>query len=573
MQKRWLIKDPADRTTINQLSSTVKVDPIIAELLAQRGISTYEEAQAFFRPTLEELHDPFLMKDMDTAVKALDQAIEKKENIMLYGDYDVDGTTSVAMMYTFLNEIANVSYYIPDRYKEGYGVSDQGIDYAIEQGVELLITLDCGIKAVDKIDRARKAGITVIVCDHHTPGEQLPNAIVLDPKRSDCEYPCKELSGCGVGFKLLQGLVQKRGDDHYKLFELLDFLAISIGADIVDVTGENRILAFYGLKQLNENPRLAFDILVKTAKRSFPLTLTDVVFTIAPRINAAGRLESADLAVDLMISKDKEVIQNLANEIEEHNTNRKELDQSITDGAVVQMQSRDGWEELNTTVVHHADWHKGVVGIVASRLIEQHYRPTIVFSGNDELTGSARSIPGLDIYGALLECEDLLTRFGGHKYAAGLSLEEKNLSAFKERFEEVVAKRLKRQDRTELVSIDAELSFDQLFRSDENRLKLPRLKRIIDQFEPFGPGNMKPTFLSRNVYSVDLRVLKEKHLKLTLNQPPHDLNIDGIGFNLGEKADEAASGVPFDLVYTLESNTWNGRTTLQLNIKDLRSSV
>lgn len=573
MQKRWLIKDPADRTTINQLSSTVKVDPIIAELLAQRGISTYEEAQAFFRPTLEELHDPFLMQDMDAAVKALHQAIDKKESIMLYGDYDVDGTTSVAMMHTFLNEIANVSYYIPDRYEEGYGVSDQGIDYAIEQGVALLITLDCGIKAIDKIGRARQAGITVIVCDHHTPGEQLPNAIVLDPKRSDCEYPYKELSGCGVGFKLLQGLVQKREDDHYKIFELLDFLAISIGADIVDVTGENRILAFYGLKQLNENPRLAFDILVKTAKRSFPLTLTDVVFTIAPRINAAGRLESADLAVDLMISKNKEVIQNLASEIEEHNTSRRELDQSITDEAVIQMQLRDGWEELNTTVVHHSSWHKGVVGIVASRLIEQHYRPTIVFSGKDELTGSARSIPGLDIYEALLECEDLLTRFGGHKYAAGLSLEEKNLLAFKKRFEEVVAKHLKREDRTEIVSIDAELSFDQLFRPDENRLKLPRLKRIIDQFEPFGPGNMKPTFLSRNVYSVDMRVLKEKHLKLNLNQPTHDLNIDGIAFNLGEKADEAASGLPFDLVYTLESNTWNGRTTLQLNIKDLRSSV
>lgn len=572
MQKRWSIKELPDNTAVEQIRSTLKVDRIVAVLLLQRGISTYEDAEVFFRPKLENLHDPFLMAGMKDAVKLLSKAIDHQEQILLYGDYDVDGTTSVAMMYSFLKERARVDFYIPDRYSEGYGVSEQGIDYAIENGVKLMITLDCGIKANEKLARARQAGIDVIVCDHHTPGEALPNAVVLDPKRKDCDYPFKELSGCGVGFKLLQAYCLQAGISFKELFSHLDFLAISIGADIVDVTGENRILAYHGMKVLNEQPRSAFKTLVQLAARAFPLTLTDVVFTIAPRINAAGRLRSGNYAVQLMVSDDLDEIRNLAMAIEQDNRDRKQLDNTITEEALLALKGEP--EDRFSNVVAGSNWHKGVVGIVASRVIETFYKPTIIFATDGEyLTGSARSVPGVDVYEALLECEDILVRFGGHKYAAGLTIHKDHFDQFKSRFEGAISAVARPELRSEEVLVDLEVNFGQLFDTNEDRMKLPRLKRVIDQFEPFGPGNMKPVFMSTNVYSVETRLLKEAHLKVRATQPPHDLNIDCIGFGMANHEDDVASGVPFDIAYTLENNNWNGKTTLQLNLKDVRPTI
>lgn len=574
MQKRWLINTAIDSTTIEEFRSILKVDEVIAELLLQRGIDSFESAEKFFRPDINDLHDPFLMKDMKEAVERLQEAIENQERILLFGDYDVDGTTAVAMMYSFLKDTAIVDYYIPDRYKEGYGLSQEGIDFASEHEVDLIISLDCGIKSVDHIAYAREKGIDFIVCDHHTPGEKLPDAIVLDPKRKDCIYPYDELSGCGVGFKLLQGLCDFNNWNYDQLFELLDFLAISIGADIVPVTGENRILAFHGMKRLNEKPRKAFRELLLLANRPFPVTLTDVVFTIAPRINAAGRLRSGRFAVDLMISDDIDEIDTLAEEINIDNNDRRLLDKEITEEALEKISSEPDYESKVTTVVFSDKWHKGVVGIVASRLIETHYRPTIVLTeANGIVTGSARSVQDFDIYEAICECEDLLEEFGGHKYAAGLSLKKENLELFKNRFEKAVKGKITKELLVPEQKIDLNLSFDQIFRQEENRLQIPRLKRILNQFEPHGPGNMKPVFTSSNVFTTDARVLKEAHLKLSMTQPESDLIIEGIGFNMADKMDTVVSGLPFQVAYTLESNKWNGKETIQLNIKDLREML
>lgn len=560
-------------TLVEEIRSKLKVDPIIARLLVQRGVTTYEEAERFFNPSLEELHDPFLMKGMQEAVTLLSEAIEKNQKVLLYGDYDVDGTTAVAVMHNVLsNYTTNLGYYIPNRYSEGYGLSDQGVDFAIEHSVNVMILLDCGIKAVEKIAKLEENGVQVIVCDHHTPGEDLPNCIVLDPKQKDCNYPYKELSGCGVGFKLVQGLSEWGIIDRNLVFDQLDLLAISIGADIVDVTGENRILAHQGLAQLNKDPRAAFLMMMRQAGRSFPLSLSDVVFTIAPRINAAGRLRSGSFAVEMMIHPDNDEIARLVNEIESDNTERRRLDNEITKEALSIIYGL-GLEENRTTVLHGTNWHKGVVGIVASRLIENFYRPTIVFSGDgDVLTGSARSIPGINIYDMIEQCEDHLIQFGGHAFAAGLTIERKKLDDFRSAFEKVIGDNFNQSLFKEVVEVDAELSFGDLFGSDENRLRIPRMKRIIDRFEPFGPGNMKPVFLSKNLYSTEARVLKEEHLKLKVTQPPNDLVIDAIGFRMAEKMDEVASGLPFDMVYTLENNTWNDRTTLQLMIRDVREA-
>lgn len=574
MQKRWLVNTAIDSTTIEEFRSILKVDEVIAELLLQRGIDSFESAEKFFRPDINDLYDPFLMKDMKEAVERLQEAIENQERILLFGDYDVDGTTAVAMMYSFLKDTAIVDYYIPDRYKEGYGLSQQGIDFASEHDVDLIISLDCGIKSVDHIAYAREKGIDFIVCDHHTPGEKLPNAIVLDPKRKDCSYPYNELSGCGVGFKLLQGLCDFNNWNYNQLFELLDFLAISIGADIVPVTGENRILAYHGMKRLNEKPRKAFRELLLLANRPFPVTLTDVVFTIAPRINAAGRLRSGRFAVDLMISDDIDEIDKLAEEINIDNNERRLLDKEITEEALEIISSDADYESKVTTVVFSDKWHKGVVGIVASRLIETHYRPTIVLTEvNGIVTGSARSVQDFDIYEAICECEDLLEEFGGHKYAAGLSLKKENLELFKNRFEKIVKSKITKELLVPEQKIDLNLSFNQIFRQEENRLQIPRLKRILNQFEPHGPGNMKPVFTSNNVFTTDARVLKEAHLKLSMTQPESDLIIEGIGFNMAAKMDTVASGLPFQVAYTLESNKWNGKETLQLNIKDIREML
>ena len=574
MQKRWLVNTTIDSTTVEEFRSVLKVDEVVAELLLQRGITTFEEAEKFFRPKLNELHDPFLMKDMKEAVERLQEAIENQERILLFGDYDVDGTTAVAMMYSFLKDTAIIDYYIPDRYKEGYGLSKEGIDFAAENAVDLVVSLDCGIKSVELVAYAKEKGIDFIICDHHTPGPELPDALVLDPKREDCNYPYDELSGCGVGFKLLQGLCDYNNWDYAKLFELLDFLAISIGADIVPVTGENRVLCYHGMERLNAHPRKAFRELLLLAKRPFPVTLTDVVFTIAPRINAAGRLRSGRFAVDLMISDDVDQIDLLAQEINADNTDRRALDKEITAEALKQIENDPCSNSNVTTVVFNEKWHKGVVGIVASRLIETHYKPTIVLTeSNGMITGSARSVHGFDVYEAICACENLLEQFGGHKYAAGLTMKRENLEAFKAQFEQAVKERIQPELLVPEQKIDLNLSFNQIFTSQENRLQLPRLKRILSQFEPHGPGNMKPVFTSNNVFSTDVRILKEVHLKLAMTQPDSDLVIEGIGFNMSKKMDTVASGLPFQVAYTLESNKWNGKETIQLNLKDVREML
>jgi single-stranded-DNA-specific exonuclease len=573
MQKRWLVKTPVESTTLEDFRSTLKVDRIVAELLMQRGISSFEEAETFFRPKLDQLHDPFLMKDLKRAVDRLNLAIANGEKILLFGDYDVDGTTAVALLYGFLIEKhQNLDYYIPDRYSEGYGISMQGIDFAAENDFKLIISLDCGIRSVEHVKYAQEKGIDFIICDHHNPGDTVPDCIVLDPKQKDCDYPYKELSGCGVGFKLLQGLCLENDWNQSELFNQLDLLAVSIGADIVSVTGENRVLCYHGMILLNAKPRPAFVELLRIAKREFPVTLTDVVFTIAPRINAAGRLRSGKHAVELMISDNVADIRRLAAAIDEDNKERRQLDQVITSEALELIEQNADYESKKTTVVFKNDWHKGVVGIVASRLIEKHYRPTIVLTeSNGKATGSARTVNDFDIHAALVKCEHLLEQFGGHTHAAGMTMALENVTAFQEHFEKVVQESITIEDETPEQEVDIEIDFNEIFTNGENRMKIPRIKRILEQFEPHGPGNMKPVFLAKNVYSTDVRLLKDVHLKLSMTQPNSDVIIEGIGFNLGDKIDDVAAGVPFDLVFTMESNKWNNRETLQLNMKDIRS--
>ncbi len=573
MQKRWFVRAPQDSTIVEEFRSELKVDAVVAELLLQRGIDSYTKAEAFFRPKIEHLHDPFLMKDMEEAVVRLIAAIDKHEKVLIYGDYDVDGTTAVTLLYHLLiDHLPNLEYYIPDRYSEGYGVSSAGIEYAKEQKVDLIITLDCGIKALERIDEARAAGIDVIVCDHHRPGSELPNAIVLDPKRSDCSYPFDELCGCGVGFKFMQALYQRKEWSTDLLWNQLDLLALSIGADLVPVTGENRVLALLGLELLNRAPRVAFREMLVLAKRSFPVTLTDVVFTIAPRINAAGRLRSGKYAVQLMVSGELEEIQKLAEEINEDNLERRELDKGITEHALQLLETYP--KNRCTNVVFNADWHKGVVGIVASRIIEKAYKPTIVLTkSNGEITGSARSVEGFDVHAAIDKCSHLLEKFGGHKYAAGLTMKEENLHEFMTKFESVVAESIDPKLLIPEEKIDLELSFDDIFQKEENRMKVPRIKRILRQFEPHGPGNMKPVFVSKNVFSTNVRVLKEAHLKLSVTQPETDVVVEAIAFNSADHEEDVASGVPFELAYTLEVNRWKERETLQLNVKDIRPHI
>jgi single-stranded-DNA-specific exonuclease len=575
MQKKWLLKAPPSQTKIEELRSELKIDRIVSSLLLQRDISSFESAQAFFRPKLENLHDPFLMKDMGAAIKRIEKAFSNNEKILLFGDYDVDGTTAVALMYIYLKEhYSNVEFYIPNRYSEGYGVSFQGIDHAIKEEVSLIISLDCGIKSNDKISYAKENNIDFIVCDHHNPGEHLPDAIVLDPKRKDCNYPYKELSGCGVGFKLLQALTIEFNWDERQLFENLDLVAISIGADIVQITGENRILCFHGMEKLNENPRPAFEELFKLANKTFPISLTDVVFTIAPRINAAGRLRSGKHAVELMISNNLEEITTIAKEINEDNLERRELDKEITSNALAIIEENKVFKARKSTVVFNESWHKGVVGIVASRLIEKHFKPTIVLTeSNGKVTGSARTVNDFDIHSALVECEEWLEQFGGHKHAAGMTLSREKLDEFILKFEDVVSRTIDPSDLIPQENVDLEITFDEIFSSNENRMKIPKLKRILNQLEPHGPGNMKPVFMSKNVFTTDVRLLKDAHLKLSITQPNTDVVIEAIGFNMAEKMDLVTAGLPFDIIFTLESNKWREKETIQLNIKDIRPTI
>ncbi|MCB0409046.1 MAG: single-stranded-DNA-specific exonuclease RecJ [Flavobacteriales bacterium] len=567
MAFRWEIKEKADEQKVKELSEQLNnLDFTLTNILIQRGIDTFEKAKDFFRPSLEQIHDPFLMKDMKNAVNRLNEAIENNEKVLIYGDYDVDGTTSVALVYSYLkNFYPHLEYYIPDRYTEGYGVSFQGIDYASENDFKLIISLDCGIKAIEKVAYASEKGIDFIICDHHRPGNEIPKAIaVLDPKREDCEYPYKELSGCGVGFKLMQAWTKNNEKDEQFLFQYLDLLAVSTCADIVPITGENRVFVYYGLKQINENPRLGIKTMIELAGLKKELTVMDVVFTIAPRINAAGRIESGRKAVEMLVEENNEKSKAFGGNINEMNTDRKDLDREITAEALRMIAENTALQNKKTTVLFQENWHKGVIGIVASRLIETHYRPTIILTeSNGKATGSARSVSGFDVYNAIDACSDLLEQFGGHKYAAGLTLKLENLDAFIEKFEEVVTEQIEDHMLTPQINIDAELKLDQINDS---------FYKILKQFAPTGPGNMRPVFMSENVFcTANSRIVGENHLKIEVFQEENpDLKFSCIGFNFGDKLDELAEGVPFSMVYNIEENTWNGITNIQLNIKDLR---
>lgn len=576
MKKKWLIKEEPDVRLVQQLKEEMNVSSVVAHMLIQRDITTFEAAKHFFRGTLDKMHDPFLMKNMRMAVDRLRQALEEGEKILVYGDYDVDGTTAVALFYGFLKQHTEaIDYYIPDRYKEGYGLSAEGVKYAADHDFSLIVTLDCGIKAIERVDEARGFGVDVIVGDHHTPGDILPQAVVLDPKQDGCDYPYKELTGCGVGFKLLMALCIDLDLDSSSLLNQLDLLAISIGADIVPITGENRLLAQYGLDQLNRNTRSGLDLLLKLAKKEKPLTMTDVVFTIAPRINAAGRLGDAKQAVQLMIGAEQIDLNDLARSIHKDNDSRRELDQLTTSEALQQLDEDSEHPNKVTNLVYKSGWHKGVVGIVASRIIEHYYRPTIVLTQTEEggdWIGSARSITGINMYEVLEECSHLLERFGGHFYAAGLTIKSEHLEQFKACFEAAVKRRVGEETLMPEQILEKEISFRSIFTIGESVHEVPRLKRILKQFEPHGPGNMKPVFITRNVYVQDAKLLKGEHVKMTVVEPGHDKPINAIAFSFPEAYEMVIQG-PIDLVYTLEENQFRGRTTLQLNVKDMRPTL
>ncbi|PQJ20391.1 single-stranded-DNA-specific exonuclease RecJ [Nonlabens tegetincola] len=563
---RWTLSPQPDAVLVEQLSKELNVDPILASLLVGRGIDAFAKAKSFFRPSLEELHDPFLMKEMNEAVHRIQKAVGNNETIMVYGDYDVDGTTAVALMSSFLSSFYDkVTTYIPDRYKEGYGISYAGIDYAHDNDISLIIALDCGIKAIDKVKYAKEKGIDFIICDHHRPGKFVPDAVaVLDPKQHDCSYPYDELCGCGVGFKLCQALVQHNDWEFEILIPYLDLVATAIAADIVPITGENRILCYHGLNVINTSPRAGFKSIIEQVKKN-TLDITDVVFIIAPRINAAGRMKHGLYAVDLLVEQDLDQARIKAKEIDRYNQDRRELDQLITEEALQQIHDNKE-EKLFTSVVFKEDWHKGVIGIVASRLTETHYRPTLVFTKNgDKLAASARSVSGYDVYNALEQCSEFIEQFGGHKYAAGLTMQPEQFLNFKKRFEEVVCATIDKKLLTKELKIDALLPLERI---------TGKLYRILKQMAPFGPRNMRPVFLSRAVYDSGYakRVGENgKHLKLAIK--PHvnsSLQIPAIGFNLGDCISIIQNNKPFDVVYVLEENSWQGVTSLQLRIKDLK---
>ena len=562
---RWTLKPKPEAKKITDLASKLGVDKAISELLLQRGIENFEDAKTFFRPSWSDLHDPFLMKDMDKAVARIEAAIKSNEQVLVFGDYDVDGTSSVALMASYLEtKSTQISTYIPDRYEEGYGVSYKGIDFASDNDFSLIIALDCGVKAIEKVAYAKKKGIDFIICDHHRPGKELPDAVaILDPKRPDCEYPFKELCGCGVGFKLIQALASKEGIPVESLVGYLDLVATAIGADIVPIVGENRALAYFGLQVINTNPRPGFKALINQMKKEV-LTITDVVFNIAPRINAAGRMKHGNYAVALMKEMSFENAETAASEIELFNTNRREADKRITQEALLQIEESNETEDA-TSVVYQEDWHKGVIGIVASRLIETHYRPTLVFTkSGDFLAASARSVRGFDVYHALENCSHLLEQFGGHMYAAGMTIKEENYSAFKAAFEAEVSATLPVHLRTPEIKIDAEIDFDAI---------TPKFYRILKQFAPFGPQNMSPVFMSSEVLDTGYGKCvgeDQTHLRVTLAQKG-SAKIVGIGFGMGSDLPIVKSKTPFKVVYSIDENEWNGSVSLQLKLKGIKS--
>ncbi len=569
--KKWVLKRPEDPEIVGRLSTELGIDRVLAELLVQRGITTFEAAREFFRPDLSRLHDPFLMKDMDKAVARLGKAVSEGEKILVYGDYDVDGTTAVALVYSFLSSLTpNADFYIPDRYVDGYGLSYRGLDWAKEHGFTLVITLDCGIKANAKVDYAREMGLDIIICDHHLPESELPAAVaVLDPKRSDCGYPFDDLSGCGVGFKLVQAYAATYGIPFEKILQYLDLLAVSIAADLVSVVDENRILAYFGLKQINESPRKGLLSIIRfSGLDRCKITIDDIVFKIGPRINAAGRMESGRRAVELLVCDDDEVANRIGKEINEYNNERKSIDREITEEAKEMVRASADFAKSSSTVVYNPEWHRGVVGIVASRLVEAFYKPTIVLtsSQNGLITGSARSVAGFDLYEAIESCSDLLENFGGHIYAAGLTLKEENLKEFSRRFEEYVSAHISRETITPVVNIDSYLNFNQI---------TPKFFRILKQFQPFGPGNTAPMFMTENVYDNGngRRVGADAgHLKLELIQEDQPYrHISAIAFNRSEHFEHLAAGNPIDVCYSIVENYYRGNATIQLRIADIKA--
>lgn len=562
---RWTIKSKPEKEKVQALQNALQVDENIATLLVQRGIETYEQAKTFFRPTLNDLHNPYLMKDMDKAVVRIEKAIANNENILVFGDYDVDGTTAVSLVSSYLRSYyPNVATYIPDRYNEGYGISYIGIDYAEDNDVSLIIALDCGIKSIDHVNYAKEKNIDFIICDHHRPGEFLPDAIaVLDPKRADCSYPYDELCGCGVGFKLIQALAENRNQTIEDLLPYLDLVATAIAADIVPITGENRVLAKFGLEVINTKPRPGIKALIQNVKKKV-LTITDVVFIVAPRINAAGRVKHGNEAVALLTEYNLEQAEQFASEIEGYNSDRKDLDKQITKEALLQIEENKETERFST-VVYQESWHKGVIGIVASRLVENYYRPTIVFTkSGDKLAASARSVKDFDVYNALEACAEHLEQFGGHMYAAGMTLKEENYQNFKKAFEKVVESTIHPDLLIPEISVDLEIKFSAINE---------KFMRILKQFEPFGPENMTPVFMSENV--VDSGYAKTlgndaEHLKVFVKQNDSP-NFNAIGFGLGKKLDIVKNKQPFDAVYIVEENEWNGKVSLQLQLRDVRA--
>ncbi len=566
-QKRWIVKEAAGQSQAEQLAGAINVDTALAALLLQRGISNYDEAKDFFRPSLKNLHDPFLLKDMDHAVRRLSLAIERDEKILIYGDYDVDGTTSVALVYGFLRRwYPRVDYYIPDRYDEGYGISAQGIQYAEAQQCSLIISLDCGIRAVELVSEARERGIDFIIADHHRPGSPLPPAhAIINPKQSGCQYPYKELCGCGVGFKLLQAFCLATKRPAGELYQFLDLVAVAIAADIVPVTGENRILAYYGLKTLNESPQPGLKALAEVAGLRFPLTIDNVVFGIAPRINAAGRMKHARAAVELLLAQDEETTTRLATQLNQQNSQRRGYDTDVTQQAIAMIQRDHRLEQAKSTVLFDPSWHKGVVGIVASRCIEQYYRPTIILTeSNGKATGSARSVPGFDLYAAINDCADVLEQFGGHTHAAGLTLSIDNIPQFQERFEASVAQKISQEQLIPQLAIDQEISLSDV---------TPRFYGVLKQLAPFGPGNMRPVLVSNNLEVVGHpQVLKEKHLKFSVRERGSNYCLNVIGFGMAHHYECVSNQQPFRMAYSVEENHYNGHTSLQLTIRDLKSS-
>jgi single-stranded-DNA-specific exonuclease len=563
MENRWIYKSVPSEEKVSALASSLSVSKSLATLLAQRNITTFNEARTFFRPDLTQLHDPFLMKDMEQAVVRLETALGNNEQIMIYGDYDVDGTTSVALMYGFLQRIhSNLLFYIPDRYLEGYGISRQGIDFAHAQGVTLMICLDCGIKSIELVSYATSLGIDFIICDHHRPGDELPPAVaVLDPKRADCPYPYKELSGCGVGFKFLQAFCQRNNMPLDNLYSFMDLLVVSIASDIVPVTGENRVMAHFGLRQLNYAPRPGLKALTKIAGFEKDLDITNVVFGLGPRINAAGRIAHAHAAVSLLLSHSEEEAESYAKEININNRDRQGFDTLITREALEMIESDELLRLAKTTVLFKNTWHKGVIGIVASRCIEKYHRPTVILTeSHDKVAGSARSVPGFDVYDAIAECADLLEQFGGHMYAAGLTLKLENVAAFQRKFEEVVARRITDDQLIPQIEIDLALNL-----SDVNF----KFYNVINQMAPFGPQNMRPVFVSEYMYADYVKVLKEQHLKMSVCQE-NSHYIDAIGFGMAHFYEKIMKGQPFRLCYQVMENNYKSNRSLQLLIKDIK---